>query len=307
MFTTKTKLTMTTHLPTSPSASFIIRGHQCSAPKLPAGLYLVSTPIGNLGDITLRALETLAACDVIACEDTRTSGVLLKRYSIDRPKISYTEHNADTRGPDLLRQIQEGRAIALISDAGTPLVSDPGFRLVEKAVEVGITVIPIPGASAPLAALVGSGLGTDDFRFCGFLPSKAQSRLRRLKQLELEPSTLILFESPARICATLKAMIECFGADRPAVIARELTKMYENFHRGTLSELEHEFSNLDKVRGEIVIIVAPAVAPILDTETVTLMLSEALKTMKTKQASNHVADQTGLSKQELYKQALKLQ
>lgn len=283
---------------------FALRDQLFSAPKAAAGLYLVSTPIGNLGDITIRALETLAGCDVIACEDTRTSGVLLKRYGIDRPKVSYTEHNAASRGPDLLRQIGEGAAVALISDAGTPLVSDPGFRLVEEAVEAGVTVTPIPGASAPLAALVGSGLGNEDFRFCGFLPNKAQARRQRLDSLTEAESTLMFFESPARVVASLAAMAESFGGDRPAVVARELTKMHETFHRGTLSELADEFRSLDKVRGEIVIIVSGAVTADASEADVTDLLREALATMKTKQAANEVARVTGLSKQDLYKKAL---
>lgn len=292
--------------PDSIQHSFTFRGHVFSVPKAQPGLYLVSTPIGNLGDITIRALETLAGCNVIACEDTRTSGVLLKKFGIDRPKTSYTEHNADTRGPDLLRQIEEGAAIALISDAGTPLVSDPGFRLVEEAVERGLTVIPIPGASAPLAALVGSGLSNTDFRFSGFLPSKLQARQKQLEALSGESETLIFFESPARVISSLSDMKKKFGSERQAVVARELTKMHETFHRGTLSELESEFTAMQKVRGEIVIIVQGKSPEIVDPEDISAMLQKALQTMKTKQAANSVAQQTGLSKQELYKQALVL-
>ena len=286
--------------------TFILRGAVLSAPKAKAGLYLVSTPIGNLGDITLRALETLAGCDVIACEDTRTSGVLLKRYGIDRPKTSYTEHNADTRGRDLIRQINEGKAVAIISDAGTPLVSDPGFRLVEKAIEEGIVVTPIPGASAPIAALVGSGLGVEDFRFCGFLPAKAQARIRRLESLSDEQTTLLFFESPARIAACLNAMIEVFGINRQAVVARELTKIYETFHRGSVGELAKEFLALERVRGEIVVVVAPAEEKQIGKSEIAQLLREALTTMKTKQAANEVARLTDISKQELYKLALQI-
>ena len=286
--------------------TFILRGAVLSAPKAEAGLYLVSTPIGNLGDITLRALETLAGCDVIACEDTRTSGVLLKRYGIDRPKTSYTEHNADARGRDLIRQINEGKSVAIISDAGTPLVSDPGFRLVEKAIEEGIVVTPIPGASAPIAALVGSGLGAEDFRFCGFLPAKAQARTRRLESLSQEQTTLLFFESPARITTCLNAMIEVFGTNRQAVLARELTKMHETFHRGSVGELAKEFSALERVRGEIVIVVAPAEEKQIGKSEIAQLLRVALTTMKTKQAANEVSRLTGISKQELYKQALQI-
>lgn len=290
----------------NPKTQYSIRGTPFSAPVLPPALYLVSTPIGNLADITIRGLETLAGCSVIACEDTRTSGVLLKRYGIDRPKISYTEHNADQRGPDLLRQIGQGASVALISDAGTPLVSDPGYRLVQEAIAQNISVIPIPGASAPLAALVGSGLENDQFRFCGFLPSKAQGRLQMLESLAKEQSTLIFFESPARIKATLGAMAQSFGGDRHVVVARELTKIHETFHRGTIQTLQDEFEALEKVRGEIVIVVGPATVIRFETEDVTELLKQALTTMKTKQAAVYVAAQTGLAKQALYNKALSL-
>ena len=286
--------------------SFQLRDMTIAAPPLPAGLYVVATPIGNLRDITLRALETLAACTVIACEDTRTTGILLKRYGINRPKVSYNEHNATTRGPDLLRQLSQGAAVALVSDAGTPLVSDPGFRLVQEAAAQNLPVIPLPGASAPLAALVGSGLDSDDFRFCGFLPNKALARGEKLTLLAQESSTLIFFESPNRLKATLAAMQEVFGSRRVAAVARELTKMHETFYRGTLEQLNEQIGAMDKVRGEIVIVVDGATETPLSDQDVEAQLREALKTMKTKQAAAHVAAASGLSKQELYKQALKL-
>ena len=285
---------------------FQIKSLTISAPELPPGLYLVSTPIGNLSDITLRALETLAAANVIACEDTRTSGILLKRFGIDRPKISYNEHNAASRGPDLLRQIEEGASVALISDAGTPLVSDPGYRLVAEAVERNLSVIPIPGASAPLAALVASGLASDDFRFCGFLPSKAQARLQRLESLSQATSTLIFFESPNRITATLAAMGQAFGKDRPGVVARELTKMHETIYRGPIGTLIDQLDALDKVRGEIVIVIEGASDTELSAADIDLQLRTALKSMKTKDAASHVAKLSGLPKQELYRQALQI-
>ena len=285
---------------------FTCHGRQIAVPHLQPGLYIVSTPIGNLGDITLRALETLAACSVIACEDTRNSAILTKRYGIGRPRVSYTEHNAKTRGPDLLRQIGEGASVALISDAGTPLVSDPGLRLVREAVAMGVSVVPVPGASAPLAALVASGLASEDFRFCGFLPNKMRARRQRLAELAREKCTLVFFESPNRIVATLSAMVEEFGGDRQTVIARELTKMYESFYRGTLLELSQQFELMDKIRGEIVVIV-DGVKEIAQTSKETeAQLREALKSMKTKQAAALVAKTSGLSRQELYKLALAL-
>ena len=286
--------------------SFTLRGHTISAPSLEAGLYLVATPIGNLGDMTIRGLETLAGSTVVACEDTRTSGVLLKKFGIDRPKTSYNEHNADTRGPDLIRQMAQGAAVALISDAGTPLVSDPGFRLVKETLVENIPVVPLPGASAPLAALVASGLNNTEFRFCGFLPNKAQARLNHLKQFTDEKATLLFFESPSRLLASLKSFVEAFGEQRHAVVARELTKMHETFHRGTLEELVDEFSAMDSIRGEIVIVLEGR--PHEDSANIDPipLLTEALKTMKTKQASIVVAQETGLPKQELYRLALSL-
>ncbi len=288
------------------SNSFQLRGLSVPAIQLPAGLYVVSTPIGNLGDMTLRGLETLAGCSIIACEDTRKSGILLKRFGIDRPKVSYTEHNANIRGPDLLRQISEGAAVALISDAGTPLVSDPGFRLVQEAAALNLQVIPLPGASAPLAALVASGLASDDFRFCGFLPSKSQAKVQRLNQLAHETYTLIFFDSPNRLKTTLLAMVEEFGADRKAVVARELTKMHESFYRGTLEDITQQFEVMDKIRGEIVIVVEGAHPSPASEKDVESQLREALLTMKTKQAAIFVAKSSGRSKQQLYKQALAL-
>ncbi|MEP1207161.1 MAG: 16S rRNA (cytidine(1402)-2'-O)-methyltransferase [Rhizobiaceae bacterium] len=286
--------------------NFQLGGVSIAAPQLPAGLYVVATPIGNLGDITLRALETLAGCSTIACEDTRKSGILLKRFGIDRPKVSYTEHNANTRGPDLLRQISEGAAIALISDAGTPLVSDPGFRLVQEAAAANLPIIPLPGASAPLAALVASGLASDDFRFCGFLPSKAKAKSQRLAELADESCTLIFFDSPNRLKSTLIAMADEFGPDRNAVVARELTKMHESFYRGTLDEVCQQIAALDKVRGEIVIVVEGASSQPVSDEDVEAQLRAALQTMKTKQAAAFVAKSSGLPRQQLYKQALAL-
>ncbi len=289
------------------SASFSIDGTVFQAPSLEAGLYLVATPIGNLGDITIRALQVLASCAVIACEDTRTSGVLLGRYGITTEKMSYNEHNADQRGPDLLQRIDAGDAVALISDAGTPVVSDPGQRLVNEAIERALPVMPIPGASAPTNALIASGLPADNFRFGGFLPAKAQARSKRLQDLSDDPATILFFESPARIVATLHAAIETHGPDRQACVARELTKMHETFHRGRLTDLATEFAEMDRVRGEIVFLVGPATPQTFDDNSVDDMLKIALETMKTKAAAAHVAEQTGLAKQWLYQRALGLQ
>ncbi len=285
---------------------FSIRNNVFEAPQQPPGLYVVSTPIGNLGDISIRALETLAGCDVIACEDTRTTGVLLNRYGIDATRLSYTEHNAGSRGPELLQRIADGEAVALVSDAGTPLVSDPGSRLVAEAINQGLNVVPVPGANAPLAALAAAGLSSDDFRFCGFLPSKAGARSRYLRQFRETVSTLVFFESPNRLVSTLSAMSEVFGAERKAVVARELTKMHETFHRGTLATLADEFETMERVRGEIVILVEAGEKPDTKAQDIDTMLREALETLKTKDAARQVATITGQSRQTLYKRALEL-
>jgi len=205
------------------------RLHNMSVPARPLepALYLVATPIGNLGDITLRALETLAGADVLACEDTRVTRVLLDRFGIQNRPYAYHEHNADEAGPRLLQALEAGKSVALVSDAGTPLVSDPGYRLAQSAIEAGYRVVPIPGASAPLAALVGSGLPNDAFLFAGFLPTKDKARRDRLAELEAAPATLMFFESPHRIAATLAAAADVLGADRSACVCRELTKAFE--------------------------------------------------------------------------------
>src|SRR5262245_56260985 len=207
-----------------PVRSFVIAQAEIAARPLASALYLIATPIGNLADITIRALETLAAADIVAAEDTRVTRVLLDRYGIRQRPTPYHEHNADEAGPRLIAALSEGKSVALVSDAGTPLVSDPGYRLVERALEAGIKVVPIPGASAVLAALTASGLPSDAFLFAGFLPAKAGQRRTRLEELRSAPATLILFESPHRLAEALAAIAETLGVDRRAVVARELTK-----------------------------------------------------------------------------------
>src|SRR5262245_49582458 len=213
----------TDHLP----RRFSVGGQGLSAPAIPPGLYLVATPIGNLADITLRALEVLAAAELIACEDTRVTSVLLRRYGIAAPLAAYHEHNAARQRPRLLAALAAGKAVALVSDAGTPLVSDPGYRLAAAARDAGHAVIPIPGPSAVLAALVASGLPTDTFLFAGFLPVKAGPRAARLAALAGVPATLVFFEAPQRLGAALAALAAAYGGDRPARVARELTKIHE--------------------------------------------------------------------------------
>ena len=221
-----------------------------------AGLVIVATPIGNAGDITLRALELLRRADRIACEDTRVTGGLLARYGIATPLLAYHEHNAARMRPLLLERLRGGETIALVSDAGTPLVSDPGYKLVRAAVEAGIPVTTLPGASAALAALVLSGLPTDRFFFAGFLPPRTAARRADLAALASIPATLIFFESGGRLADTLADMAAVLGA-RDAAVARELTKLYEEVRRGTVAELAEHYAAADQPKGEIVIVVGP--------------------------------------------------
>jgi 16S rRNA (cytidine1402-2'-O)-methyltransferase len=268
------------------------------------GLYLVATPIGNLGDITLRALETLAGADVLACEDTRVTRVLLDRYSIQNRPYAYHEHNADEAGPRLLAALEAGKSVALVSDAGTPLVSDPGYRLAQSAIEAGYRVIPIPGASAPLAALVGSGLPNDAFLFAGFLPTKDKARRDRLSEFAQTPATLMFFESPHRIGATLIAAVDVLGGDRPASVCRELTKSYEEFRRGTLAELAAHYADVDNVKGEIVLVVGPAPERAVEEADIDAILADLSQTLPTAKAAAEAARITGLPRKELYQRLL---
>src|SRR5499427_205653 len=223
-------------------------------PKTRAGcLYLVATPIGNLEDITLRALRILKEADQIACEDTRHTQKLLNHYNIAKPLVSYHEHNEMTRAPELVVAIEEGEQIALVSDAGMPLVSDPGFRLVTLALRHHIGVVPVPGPSALLAALSASGLPNEEFLFAGFLPARSGERRRALERLRIEDRTIIFYEAPHRIEETLADAREVLG-DRPACLAREVTKLHEEFRRGTLSELIASLSD-KPVRGEITLLI----------------------------------------------------
>lgn len=285
--------------------SFIVGGHEIVAPPLDPGLYIVATPIGNLGDITIRALETLAACDVLACEDTRVTRRLLDRYAIKAKPLAYHEHNADAAGPKLIAALQAGKTVALVSDAGTPLVSDPGYRLVATAREAGIRVIPIPGASATLAALAASGLPSDDFRFIGFLPQKEQARRSRLAELLHEPSTLIAFESPNRLQAALAAVAEIFGPDRMVTVARELTKRFETIRTGKAGEIAEQFAP-ETIKGEIVLLIAPQ--PEGDAEwtpdRTDALLRDLLASMSVSKAAKEAASVTGLPKSDLYARLL---
>ena len=221
----------------------------------PGKLYVVATPVGNLNDITLRAIVILKSVDVIAAEDTRRTGILLKAHHIDTRLISCHEHNEKQRAPKLIEKLKKGASAALVSDAGTPTVSDPGYRLVRAAVTAGISVVPIPGVSAAMAALSVSGLPTDAFVFIGFPEKRAARRLKQLSGLADRRETLVFYESPRRITGLLKAVIECMG-DRPAVLAREMTKQYEEFIRGPVSRIIAELEPRGGVKGECTLLVA---------------------------------------------------
>jgi 16S rRNA (cytidine1402-2'-O)-methyltransferase len=221
---------------------------------MPGTLYLVATPIGNLADITHRALQVLGDVDLIACEDTRHTHKLLNHYGITTKTISYHEHNEQQRATELIDRLKQGTSIAVVTDAGTPSISDPGFRLVRAAIENEIAIIPVPGPSALITALVAAGLPTDEFFFAGFLPSRTNARRARLNELQSVPGTLIFYEAPHRLAATLNDAYEILG-EREAVVARELTKLHEEIRRGLLSKLAADYTDKTDIRGEIVVLI----------------------------------------------------
>jgi 16S rRNA (cytidine1402-2'-O)-methyltransferase len=272
--------------------------------KLPVGLYVTATPIGHLGDMTLRALVTLANVDVIACEDTRNSGTMLARYGIKKPLFSYHDHNADRVDNKIIERLKNGESVALISDAGLPLISDPGFGLVKKCRESGIAVTVIPGANAALTALVGSGLPTDQFHFVGFLPSKAAARQKAIAAFATLPGTILLYEAPQRLAACLADLTKILGSDRQAAVARELTKLFEETRTGTLGKLADFYAD-QTVKGEIVIVIAPAAEPACaDVADVEALLKNTLKTESLRDAVSAVSAATGARKSEVYALAL---
>nr|WP_306263557.1 16S rRNA (cytidine(1402)-2'-O)-methyltransferase [Pararhizobium sp. IMCC3301] len=286
------------------SGGFSIGGHRLHAPRLEAGLYLVSTPIGHLKDITLRALETLASAHLIACEDTRVSRVLLSHYGITTPMMAYHEHNAETAGRKIIEALDSG-PVALISDAGTPLVSDPGSRLVSQVLEAGHQVVPVPGASAVLAALVAADLGDSQFHFIGFLPSKEKARADLIRSAGALAATVIFYDSPKRIAASLKTAVNVLGADRPAVVGRELTKRFETFYRGTLGQLAGEFDAAPSPKGEIVLLIGRGTQQ-GDAFDLDGALAERLAKVSLKQAVDDVMMISGLKRRQIYQRALQL-
>ena len=270
-------------------------------------LYIVATPIGNLEDITFRAIRILKEVDLIAAEDTRHSRKLLTHFGISRPLTSYFDHNKQLKGNYILDRLLEGQSVALITDAGTPCISDPGYQLVRDAVAAGIVVVPIPGPSAVITALCAAGLPTDSFTFVGFLTNRQGKRREKLTALATERRLLVFYEAPKRLEATLSDMLDIFG-EREVAVARELTKIYEEFVRGSLSQVLAQVGERE-IRGEVVILVAPASAPeVQDAPSVECLLEEYLVAggMTVKDAVKRAALETGLPRSEVYAAALKL-
>ncbi len=290
-----------------PPATFTLCGLRATADPISPGLHVVATPIGNLGDITVRALSTLAAADLVIAEDTRVTRTLLTRYGIATPLCAYHEHNADAVRPQLLARLEAAQALALVSDAGTPLISDPGFRLVSDALERGMAVTALPGASAVLAALVVAGLPTDRFFFEGFLPPKGAARRQRIADLARVPGTLVFYESPRRVVDLLADLAAVLGP-RQAAMARELTKLYETVRRGPLPALAADIAAGEPPRGEIVVLVGPPTeaAPALDGAALDGRLRAALQTLSVKDAASVVAGETGQPRRKVYARAIEL-
>lgn len=284
---------------------FTALGLRAEAQPLAPGLHVVATPIGNLGDISFRAVATLAAADTIIAEDTRVTKTLLAHYGISTPLVTYHEHNAAVMRPHLLARLQAGAALALVSDAGTPLVSDPGFKLVADALAEKIPVIPIPGASAVLAALVVAGLPTDRFFFEGFLPPRQAARRARIAALAAVPGTLVFFESGRRVAETLGDLVAVLGG-RDAALARELTKYYETVRRGTLPALATALAAEDPPRGEIVLLVGPPSddIPAFAPEDLDRTIDAALARLSVKDAAAVVSAETGLPRRQVYARAV---
>jgi len=289
------------------AASYTAFGLRAEAERLEPGLHLVATPIGNLKDISFRALSTLAAADAVIAEDTRVTKTLLAHYGISTPLVAYHEHNARVIRPHLLARLEAGATLALVSDAGTPLVSDPGFKLVQDALEKGVHVTSVPGPSAVLAALVVAGLPTDRFFFEGFLPHKSGPRRARLAELAQVPGTLVFFESPRRLAEALADCAAVLGR-RDAAIARELTKMFESVRRGPLDDLAAALAEEEPPKGEIVLLVAPpeAGAAQLAAADLDSKIEEALTAHSVKDAASVVSAATGQPRRQVYARALEL-
>ncbi|MEO0982563.1 MAG: 16S rRNA (cytidine(1402)-2'-O)-methyltransferase [Pseudomonadota bacterium] len=270
------------------------------------GLHVVSTPIGNLRDITLRALDTLAAADEVLAEDTRNARRLLDAHGLSAKLTAYHDHNGAARRPELLEKLRAGAAIALISDAGTPLVSDPGWKLVRACLDAGVKVIPVPGASALLAGIVAAGLPSDRFMFAGFPPAKPGARKALFQDLSAVPSTLVFYEGAPRLAASLADMSAVFGAEREAAVARELTKLFEETRRGNLDELSAYYSEHGAPKGEIVVLVGPPEAAAASEADLDTALADALSRLPVKEAAAEVAEALNLPRRAAYQRALAL-
>jgi 16S rRNA (cytidine1402-2'-O)-methyltransferase len=273
--------------------------------ELSAGLHVLATPIGNARDISLRALDALRRCTLIAAEDTRVTAKLLAIHGISRPLIAYNDHNAARERPRILARLAAGQKVVLVSDAGTPLVSDPGYKLVRDALQAGLPVHVLPGPSAVLAGLTLSGLPSNRFLFAGFLPHRAGERRAALAELAAVRATLIFFESAQRLAESLAAMAEVLG-DRPAAVARELTKRYEEVRRGSLGQLAADYGAQGAPKGEVTIVVGPPLAAQPDWGHIDAALAQALAFMPVKAAAEMIAGLTGASKKEIYNRALAL-
>ncbi len=271
-------------------------------------LYLVATPIGNLEDITLRALRVLKESDLIACEDTRQTQKLLSHYGIQTRTVSYHEHNEMTKAAELVVNLEGGAKIALVTDAGMPGISDPGFRLIALAIRHHVPVVPIPGASAFLAALVASGLPTDSFRFSGFLPAKSGQRRKLLESVRESPRTQVFYEAPHRLLETLQDVIEVLGGDRHVVVAREVTKIHEEFLRGRAEEVLHQLKARGDVKGEITLLIAKAESSELRASSPEVNIAQRIREIMAadrvdeKSALKKAAKERGIGKSEAYRE-----
>lgn len=279
-------------------------------PRLGPGLYLVATPIGNARDITLRALDVLQAADAIAAEDTRETLKLMRMHGVatrGRPVVSYNDRNGPERRPQIMGWLREGLSVALCSDAGTPLIADPGYRLVEAAHEAGLPVTAVPGPSAVVTALTLTGLPSDRFLFAGFLPTRKGARLKALEALTAVPATLVLYESPRRLAAALADMAHVLGAERAGAVARELTKRFEEVRRGSLAELARHYAEAGAPRGEVVLMAGPPSAAQPEAPgSIDAALRQALATGSVRDAARDVAERLGLPRREVYARALAL-
>ena len=272
--------------------------------KLKSGLYVTATPIGNMGDISARAKEVLASADVIACEDKRVSGSLLQRFLIKTPMLSYHDHNGEVARPKIIERIKAGESVALISDAGTPLISDPGYKLVDELHRLNLPVYAVPGPASPIAALMVAGLPSDKFMFMGFLPNKEKARDLALIQVKPIPATLIFLENPKRLAKSLASMAKNLGENREVAVCRELTKLYEEVRRGTLGDLSKSYADESPPKGEVVIVIGPPEQEEASDKLVEDAVRFALETLSVKEAATATAFMMGIPRKKAYKVAL---